>query len=91
MTASRVRAALEGLAWQFAVRGSGPDGLTLSTGGLSALEDAFAALGWTDPQPVPDAGLACDVPGCRRWSTSGRATASGYQRVCDQHDRERST
>lgn len=37
---------IEGLVWQFAY--SNPDG-SIHHGGLSALEDAFEALGWESP------------------------------------------
>jgi hypothetical protein len=41
----RLEQALESMCWQFAYR----DGDVLGTYGLSALEDAFSALGWDDP------------------------------------------
>jgi hypothetical protein len=44
--------ALEDMVFQFAIRGT-KDGLEcLGTGGLSALENAFAALGWDDPNVI---------------------------------------
>jgi hypothetical protein len=55
----------------------------LNTGGLSALEGAFEALGWTDPHPVPE--RCCDEPGCTEDGTCGWPTESGYRRTCYRH------
>ena len=41
-----------GLMYQFAYR-RGIANDSLSTGGLSTLEDAFDYLGWDDPHPIP--------------------------------------
>jgi hypothetical protein len=61
-TPDDLRETVEDLAWQFAHR-TVRDGVpALTAGGLSALEGAFAALGWSDPFPCPDE--ACDHPGC---------------------------
>lgn len=44
-----LREALVGMVLQFAHRGQCDGYTVLGTGGLSALERAFAALGWDDP------------------------------------------
>jgi hypothetical protein len=54
-----------------------------STGGLSALEDAFDVLGWDDPHPAPE--MACQHPGCSQWATCGTPTDDGYKRLCSAH------
>jgi len=46
------RGVVKDLVWQFAYRGNDHSGKWLSTGGLSALEGAFKALGWNDPYYV---------------------------------------
>lgn len=50
---SRSEVVIEGLVWQFAY--SNPDG-SIHHGGLSALEDAFEALGWESPYMEKDDG-----------------------------------
>jgi hypothetical protein len=77
--ATRLREALEGMVNQFAYWGG--EGIT--TGGLSALEDAFDVLGYSDPQPAPWRG--CDEPGCKREGTSGWPSPTGYRHTCHEH------
>lgn len=57
----------------------------LTTGGLSALEYAFAALGWEDPHLIPWA--KCDEPGCSKRASCGFPTPDGYRRTCGEHYR----
>jgi hypothetical protein len=53
-TIEELRGAVEDLVCQFAYEGQTRSGLpALTTGGLSALENAFAVLGWKDPHPAP--------------------------------------
>ena len=75
-----LREALEDMCQQFAYPDLGP---SLTTGGLSALETAFAVLGWDDPHPVPERG--CDEPGCTRMATCGTPSEGGYRRTCFWH------
>lgn len=85
-TSAALRETVEDLVRQFAhevVRDSVP---CLSTGGLSALEDAFAVLGWDDPHPCPEG--ACEHPACAEWATCGTSTTDGYRRLCGAHYRE---
>ena len=63
------RGVVKDLVWQFAYRGNDHSGKWLSTGGLSALEGAFKALGWNDPYYVEGGG--CEHPGCKAWATCG--------------------
>jgi hypothetical protein len=79
----RVEAELESMVWQFGYRRGGPKGPFLCTGGLSALESAFDALGWSDPRPSPEG--RCDAKGCRHWASCGTPTSDGYKRLCGEH------
>ena len=79
-----MRGALIGMVEQFGYYVSGH----LMTGGLSALEDAFDVLGWTDPHPAPE--LACqyvdaDGNACGERRTCGSPTPSGYLWTCGEH------
>jgi len=80
-----LREALEGMVLQFAYDSDGTPP-TIHTGGLSALEGAFAALGWPDPKPAPE--RQCDEPGCPGVATCGWPSAAGYRRTCGAHWRE---
>jgi hypothetical protein len=60
------------------------------TGGLSALEDAFDALGWEEPYPAPEE--RCDEPNCKKranfgWPTrkGGTSLNGGYRVTCYDH------
>jgi hypothetical protein len=63
----KYREALEDMVDQFAYRCSDGQRRWFTTGGLSALEHAFAVLGWDDPHYVEDG--ACEIAGCEQWST----------------------
>lgn len=54
ITPEEIEQALESMVWQFAYRGVKDSKLALFTGGLSALEEAFSALGWDNPHVVED-------------------------------------
>lgn len=79
-----LREALESMVMQFAYWVEGPTG-GYWTGGLSALEDAFAVLGWDDPHPAPEA--ECDEPGCHKQSSCGTPVPmpTRYRRTCGDH------
>jgi len=83
------RGVVKDLVWQFACRGNDHSGKWLSTGGLSALQNAFKELGWDDPYYVEGGG--CEHPGCKAWATCGTPTASGYKRLCREHFRQRTS
>jgi hypothetical protein len=58
------------------------------TGGLSALEEAFEALGWEDPHFLSDqeAEIACcEVEDCFEQSSSGMRWRDLYLRLCSNH------
>lgn len=85
--ACALHSALLSMVEQFAYETSKDGAPAYFTGGLSALEEAFSVLGWSDPQPAdPDAG--CDVPGCPRFSSMGTPTPDGYKRFCGTHGHE---
>lgn len=55
--AQQLREALENMVWQFGyhtVRTLTDNKAIISTGGLSALEEAFEALGWDDPKIIEE-------------------------------------
>lgn len=82
-----LRAALEEMCYQFAYDGAKNGWPILHTGGLSALEEAFEALGWDDPYKIPDP-VWCDAPvtpRCPNRTTSGTPTKDGYKRFCSDH------
>ena len=81
MSREELKDALESMCYQFGYWNDAKGGLT--TGGLSALEDAFDALGWDDPHLVPE--MCCDEPGCKRQANCGTPTATGYRRTCGEH------
>lgn len=72
---------IEDLVWQFADRIDNPP--RFGTMGLSALEGAFAELGWSDPHKPAHGG--CDEPGCGAWDTCGWPSPAGYRRTCGKH------
>jgi len=77
------RTVIEGCVEQFAGWSEVVGGY--STGGLSALEEAFDWLGWEDPHPAPEA--RCQTEGCLAKATLGIPTPSGYKRLCHAHCR----
>ncbi len=79
--------ALEDMVYQFGYDTVVDGYPALTTGGLSALEEAFEVLGWTDPYVVPNP-IWCDapvVPRCPNRTTSGTPTPNGYKRYCREH------
>lgn len=79
--------ALEDMVYQFGYRGVKDNRPMITTGGLSALESAFEALGWDDPHYVPEDGNTCDVAGCMTDITSGEFWEDMYLRLCFAHSR----
>lgn len=80
--------ALEDMVYQFGydcVKDGQP---AIGTGGMSALEGAFTALGWDDdPYVIPDP-VWCDAPvepRCPKRTTCGTPTPDGYKRYCHDH------
>jgi len=77
--------ALEGMCQQFAFPIVVAGIPCLTTGGLSALEEAFYLLQWKDPHPCPE--NKCFL--CNEWATCGTNTPKNYTqnyvRVCGKH------
>ena len=80
--ATELREALEIMCVEFSCW-SEKDGGGLWCGGLSALEEAFRALGWSDPHPRPD--LACQEPECSQRASCGYPYTGGYKWTCHDH------
>jgi hypothetical protein len=79
---AQLRDSVVNLCLQFACNAESPAGVM--TGGLSALEEAFELLGWTDPHPTPES--ACDESGCGKIATCGFPVKGGpYRRTCYEH------
>lgn len=76
----RLEEALDSMVRQFAYAGKGKR----TTGGLSALEEAFAALALDDPHPLEEEEM-CDEPGCKEPISCGTPTPTGYRRTCSDH------
>lgn len=74
---------IEDLLYQFAYRTKSNGRLALTTGGLSALEGGFSALGWDDPHLLPE--NECEQEGCHDEATCGKPTPAGYKRLCYTH------
>lgn len=80
--------ALESMVWQFAYRGVKDNKPILWTAGLSALEEAFDALGWDNPKYFEDTdGVICDVKGCQDWVSNQGFNwhDTGYWCLCSKH------
>lgn len=68
---------------QFGLRA---DGGLRHTGGIAALEGAFAALGLTDPHPIADDAEPCDEPDCLQRAVVGfPSNEHGFRRTCWDH------
>lgn len=72
---------------QFGYRGVKNNKPIIWTGGLSALEGAFIALGWDDPHYLPEQGYTCEVKGCMEEDTCGMHWGDSplYLRLCSKH------
>lgn len=82
---NRLVQALEGMVWQYGLRVISDDGRpALGTGGMSALEQAFDALGWADPHEVSGSNL-CEIVDCAEWRTSGMDWDGLYLGLCSDH------
>ena len=74
---------IESLVTQFAFNYMSLGMPAYGTGGLSALENAFDVLGWSDPQPAPE--HKCQYGKCNQWANCGTPSKDGYKRVCEKH------
>ena len=77
----KLRDALESMVRQFAYWTTKPGGYC--TSGLSALEEAFDALGWANCHAAPES--CCDEPGCTRQICCGTPMPDGYRSTCSKH------
>ena len=87
-TLQEVRSALESMVQQFGHRGVTNGKPIIWTGGLSALEEAFDALGWDDPRYLPEEGNTCEIEGCVEPFTSGWVWEGLYLQLCSGHSRD---
>jgi hypothetical protein len=85
MKKEQLKSALESMVWQFGYRTTINDHLAIVNGGLSALEEAFAALGWGNPHWVDDPTMECDVEGCHQWRAPQIIWDGFYSCICDRH------
>jgi hypothetical protein len=84
----QLRDALEDMVYQFGYRGIIKGKPTIHSGGLSALEIAFEALGWNDPYILPEENNTCEVEGCMCEISSGQNWGDMYLRLCREHSRD---
>jgi hypothetical protein len=82
-----MKEALEDMIYQFGYRSVIDKKPCLITGGLSALESAFEALGWDDPHFIQEEGNTCDIDRCMEVSSSGQRWGRYYLRLCSKHSR----
>jgi len=83
---NKYKDALEEMVWQFGYRGVKNNKPIIWTGGLSAMESAFEALGWECPHYLPDAeGYCCEIEGCVEPITSGLHWGGLYLSLCREH------
>ena len=83
-TPDDLREALVGMVEQFAYHTVVDGKPAFWCGGLSALEEAFWALGWENPHPAPSE-YFCDVFGCDQFYTAGVPFEDGYRHLCGKH------
>lgn len=84
----KFKSALEDMVWQFGHRGTKNSKLIIWTGGLSALEEAFEALGWEDPHYVADESMECDIKECVKWRSPQTVWDDVYVLICEKHFRD---
>jgi hypothetical protein len=85
---NKYKDALEDMVQQFAYRGVSKNNKPmLYTGGMSALEGAFEALGWDDQKEFEDGNGICDVEGCMDWTVAQGSmwAETGYWCLCRKH------
>ncbi len=75
------------MVFQFGYRGVKNNKPVIHTGGLSALEETFEALGWDDPHYLPEQGYTCEVVGCMNEDSAGThwGDSKVYLRLCHKH------
>jgi hypothetical protein len=80
--------ALEDMVYQFGYHTVADGRPAIITGGLSALESAFSALGWEDPHFLPEEGNTCEIKGCMEEISSGMNWGDMYLSLCHNHTRQ---
>ena len=87
---NQCKEALKSMVQQFGRRSVKSKKPVIHTGGLSALEEAFLALGWDDPHYLPEEGYTCEVVGCMEADTAGTHWGESklYLRLCHEHLRQ---
>jgi hypothetical protein len=80
-----MKEALEDMVYQFGYHVVVNNTPAISTGGLSALESAFDALGWDDPHLIDEKGNTCEVVGCMESIVSGVKWGDIYLCLCHNH------
>lgn len=81
----QLREALEDMVYQFGYRSVIKGKPAIHSGGLSALEVAFEALGWDDPYIIPEENNTCEIDGCMNEISSGQNWGGMYLRLCSEH------
>jgi hypothetical protein len=76
---------LERMVMQFGYQGIINGKPVISTGGMSALEEAFEVLGWDDPHKLPEEGNTCEIDGCMEGIASGMRWDVFYLHLCSKH------
>jgi len=79
---AKLKEALKSMVYQYAGWSRGG----LMTNGMSALEEAFEALGWKEPHKVE--AMTCDEPGCDKQVSCGWPSKDGYRNTCGKHWRK---
>ena len=82
-----MKEALEDMVYQFGYRTVIDNRPAIITGGLSAIESAFSALGWNNPHYIEEEGNTCEISGCMEPSTSGLRWGILYLSLCHKHSR----
>jgi hypothetical protein len=82
---NKYKEALEIMVWQFGHRVVSSGRLAIICGGLSALEEAFDALGWDSPHYINEPSMECDVKGCHNWRGAQIEWDGFYSCICDEH------
>lgn len=80
-----LKEALESMVYQFGYRGVKDGKPCIGTGGLSALEEAFFALGWDDPTFIQEDGNTCEIDGCMEEPSCGQPWGKEYLHLCYKH------
>lgn len=87
-TEDELREVVNDLVWQFGYRVVNKGRPSITSGGLSALEDAFDTLGWDDPHFLDEdeqKGATCEIAGCVEFRVAGARWDGLYVGLCSSH------